>query len=287
MHFSAYETGKLFLNFYGKVGDDLLEVGSQNVNGSLRDSVSFLNLWVGVDIEAGEGVDIVLEDPNKFPFEDETFDLIVSTSAFEHNQFFWKTLAEMGRVLKTNGYMYICAPSNGMFHRFPTDIFRFYPDAGMAFVNWLNENSTEFYLVESFVAEQNQDRWNDFVCVISKGMTEQHSYLSEKIDCRNVWQKNSFLEGTFEEDVEDIRNHVMLISERDHLISERDHLISERDHLISERDHLISERDHLKLKLLEVHSSRSWRFLAVYRYIRTTMTGTCLLISTYLGRLRR
>ena len=42
---------------------------------------------------------------------------------------FWVTFAEMARVVKAGGFVYISVPVNGPVHRHPMDCWRFYPDA--------------------------------------------------------------------------------------------------------------------------------------------------------------
>ena len=94
--------GKSFFNNYldAERKLEILDVGSMNLNGTLRDVASQCWIYTGIDIEEGEGVDVILEDPHSFHFDDETFDAIVSTSCFEHDVMFWVTFREMLRVLK-------------------------------------------------------------------------------------------------------------------------------------------------------------------------------------------
>jgi hypothetical protein len=98
-----------------------LEVGSQNVNGTLRDFIPLEGEYVGIDVNHGPGVDIVLTDPYEFPFAHDHFDPVISSSCFEHDQMFWLTFLEMVRVVKPRGHIYINAPSNGSYHRYPVD----------------------------------------------------------------------------------------------------------------------------------------------------------------------
>src|SRR5271156_5012064 len=58
-----------------------------------------------------------------------SFDLVISGQAFEHNPFFWITLADIARVLVQGGLTAIIAPSTGPVHRHPFDCWRFYPDS--------------------------------------------------------------------------------------------------------------------------------------------------------------
>jgi SAM-dependent methyltransferase len=96
----------------------VLDVGARDVNGSVRDFCPPNADYIGVDLDAGPGVDHVLDDPTKLPFDDDTFDVVMSTSCFEHDQMFWLTFAEMRRVLKPSGYIYINAPSNGAYNSY-------------------------------------------------------------------------------------------------------------------------------------------------------------------------
>ena len=171
MHLSAMYFGQQFFNSYGKGKKlDILDIGSLNVNGSLREVAPKDCNYTGVDYESGDGVDIVMQavDGGRLPFRDNSFDLIVSSSAFEHAPHFWEDILEMSRVLKPGGFIYINAPSNGEYHRYPNDNWRFYPDAGLMLERWLQKNNLSIVLVESFVGEKMHDIWNDFVAVFAK-----------------------------------------------------------------------------------------------------------------------
>ena len=123
-----------------------------------------------MDLVSGRGVDIVLEDPYVLPFEDNSFDAVVTTSCFEHDTFFWLTFSEMCRVAKQGGFVYVNAPSSGCYHRHPLDCWRFYPDAGFALVEWAARAGHSVSLCESFITRDNADVWNDFVGIFQKGI---------------------------------------------------------------------------------------------------------------------
>ena len=206
MHKSAYEIGAKFLERYWSVGmANVLEVGAFDVNGSLRDFKPQGCDWTGVDLEPGKGVDLVIERASTLPFKDDSFDLVVATSIFEHDPTFWLTFNEMVRVVKPSGFIYVCAPSNGWVHRYPMDVYRFYPDAGIGLVEWGQRTFSDLQLVESFISERDGDIWNDFCAVFSK----QKNYHVEKIyvdtQCTNVWSDGKFLENTLVEATEDMR----------------------------------------------------------------------------------
>lgn len=175
MHKSAYQLGKLFLDSYGTPGRRrILDIGSMNINGSLRDHARAGDEYVGVDMAAGPGVEIVLDDPYVMPFTDRHFDAVVATSVFEHARFFWVLFVELARVCKDNGFIYLNVPSNGMFHQYPHDFWRFYPDAGLALTSWAAHCGRVVSLVESGIAAKQNRIWNDFIAVFEKGPTVQH-----------------------------------------------------------------------------------------------------------------
>lgn len=246
MHSSAFRIGKKFLAYYWDKGmTDILEIGSMDVNGSLRAGAPPEANYVGVNIEPGPGVDIVVDKGQKLPFKDGSFDLVLASSVFEHDPFWWRTLEEMFRVCKSNGYIYVSAPSNGKLHRHPLDLFRFYPDAGISMVEiGKGSHAPSARLIESFVAEQDQGEiWNDFVCVLAKGPAvgggpSSLIYPTEK--SLNVWQDNSFLHSTFSEVPEDGRKSEALIESQ-------------------------ARNKHLSEELTKIYNSFSWRLTSPLR----------------------
>jgi len=100
--------------------------------------------------------------------KNESVDVIVSSSCFEHSEFFWLLFNEALRILKPAGLLYINVPSNGEFHRFPVDCWRFYPDSGVALQNWGKRSGYDCALLESFVGVRKNDIWNDFIAVFLK-----------------------------------------------------------------------------------------------------------------------
>ena len=135
----------------------LIEIGSQivpNVTTSLREICPANAEFVGVDYAKGKGVDVVLTDPYTLPFEDNSVDVCMSSSVFEHSEMFWLLFLETLRILKPGGLLYINVPSNGHFHRYPVDCWRFYPDSGTALVNWARRSGLNTILLESFTSAQ-------------------------------------------------------------------------------------------------------------------------------------
>lgn len=170
MHDTAMKFGKLFFDVYidSAKTQKIADIGAQDVNGSLRKFAKANFEYVGVDFVEGKGVDVVITDPYKLPFPDDTFDAVVCSSCFEHSEFFWLTFMELARVTKPDGLIYLNVPSNGAFHRYPVDCWRFYPDSGRALQNWANRNGMNVAMLESFTGSQEYSMWNDFVAVFVK-----------------------------------------------------------------------------------------------------------------------
>lgn len=140
----------------------VVDVGGADVNGGYRPIFNADRFeYLTVDLAAGEGVDVVLDDPYNLPFEDASVDVVLSGQMLEHCEFFWQSFAEMMRVLKPDGLLFLIAPSAGPIHRYPVDCYRFYPDAYAALARY-----TGCCLVESWLDERGP--WRDLVGVFSK-----------------------------------------------------------------------------------------------------------------------
>ncbi len=178
MHATALANGRRFFETYGpRLGAaTAVDIGAQDVNGSLRGLCPAAIRYTGVDFVAGRGVDVVLEDPYRLPFADASFDVALSSSCFEHSEMFWLLFLEIMRVLKPAGLFYLNAPANGSYHRFPVDCWRFYPDSGQALVRWGERNGLKPLVLESYTSEQYRHVWNDFVCVFVKDATFAERY---------------------------------------------------------------------------------------------------------------
>lgn len=115
----------------------VVDIGSYDVNGSYKEHFDD-PAWkyVGVDLEAGPNVDVVLESPYRLPFATGSIDVLVSGQAIEHMDYFWLSWLEMVRVTAPGGLIFLLAPSRGPEHRYPVDCWRFYPDGFRALAQW-------------------------------------------------------------------------------------------------------------------------------------------------------
>ena len=175
MHHSAYINAEKFYHKYcveNIENKKILDVGSCDVNGTMK-PIFKKGIYVGLDIEEGPNVDVVGISHN-LPFENEEFDIIISSSCFEHDDMFWISFQEMCRVLKPNGYIYINAPSAGPYHGHPTDNWRFYADSWKALEKWARINKFKIELIETYIdldtplAINEWSNWNDSIGIYKK-----------------------------------------------------------------------------------------------------------------------
>jgi hypothetical protein len=140
----------------------VLDVGGSDVNGSYREIFGHSRyFYTAADIAAGPGVHLVLDDPYRFPLDDGSIDIVISGQMLEHCEFFWASFAEMVRVLKPGGFIFLIAPSSGPEHRYPVDCYRFYPDAYRALARYAHCQLVDVWLDE-------RGPWKDLVGVFRR-----------------------------------------------------------------------------------------------------------------------
>jgi len=129
-----------FLAEQGIHGGKVLDIGSQDVNGSYKQffpDVAFQ--YTGLDMVRGKNVDFTPKNPYSWDeLPTGQFDIVITGQTFEHAEFFWITMKEMARVLKVGGYLCIVVPNTAEEHRYPVDCYRFYTDGMLALAKWVN-----------------------------------------------------------------------------------------------------------------------------------------------------
>lgn len=108
----------------------ILDCGSRDVNGCVKPIFEGCE-YTGLDMEDGPNVDITAK-ADCIPFDDYTFDCVVSVEMLEHDDNPFESVKEMYRVLKPGGYIILTARGIGCGkHDYPGDYFR-YTAAGLA-----------------------------------------------------------------------------------------------------------------------------------------------------------
>jgi SAM-dependent methyltransferase len=92
--------------------------------------------YVGVEYDATfsatessrrEGKPDFYYDGKRLPFEDKSFDTVISIQVFEHTPDAQTVLNEIARVVKKDGLVVVCAPFSFRLHEEPHDYFRYTP----------------------------------------------------------------------------------------------------------------------------------------------------------------
>jgi SAM-dependent methyltransferase len=111
----------------------VVELGSRNVTGVTRRGLfRDAGRYVGCDVHAGEGVDLVIDVHRlSAAFSPGSVDAVFSISVFEHLAYPWKVVLEMNRILKPGGLAFIGTHPAWPPHELPWDFWRF-PEAGLA-----------------------------------------------------------------------------------------------------------------------------------------------------------
>jgi SAM-dependent methyltransferase len=259
MHPAAKSNAQLFFDVYVSSHEavQLLQLGSQDVDGALRRVAPPNVHYTCVNIGEGKAADVVIPDPYKLPFKSETFDVVVASSCFEHSAMFWIAFIEALRVLKPEGLLYLDVPSSGVFHRSPVDCWRFYPDAGRALVSWARRSGLNAALLESYVSFQRHDIGNAFVAVFIKDEAYSSRYPHRIVESLkdfengvlNSNQQFLHLEYTPEEmrrasalaaDVVQKSNAIAGYKEK---IAKANALLAERDERLAEQEARLAKRE--------------------------------------------
>lgn len=151
----------------------ILDLGSCDVNGSYRPLFNEAGwTYQGLDLENGPNVDIILKDPYRLTeVRSRSADVFISGQAFEHIEYFWITMLEIARVLKTGGLCCIIAPSGGYEHRYPLDCWRFYPDGFAALARFAGLEKKEIYTLQDKDCGKFTDesiKWKDTIMICTK-----------------------------------------------------------------------------------------------------------------------
>ena len=154
---------KINVEFF--VGMKILDVGGRNIGSQDRSYKPLFDPWFPTyhiaDINDAPNVTHVMPGPYTMPFEDNTYDLIVSGQTLEHVRNPFRSVAEMKRVLKPNCCMILIAPSQGKYHDNP-DCWRFMDDA---FKSIAAPDEVDLEVVANWVdlnaPDERSQRWKD------------------------------------------------------------------------------------------------------------------------------
>ena len=156
---------KSYLQKFHPVEDGpILEIGSKDHGGRIDHAgtttfrtVYSANEYVGVDLEAGKGVDYtvdLVEGIGELP--ENHFALAICCSVMEHVARPWKMAENITRLVRPGGRLYISVPWVWRYHPYPDDYYRFsfrgimqlFPEFDWAHIYYSTTARGEFLMVK-------------------------------------------------------------------------------------------------------------------------------------------
>lgn len=128
MHPSVIDFVKRVLSAEEVKGADVLEVGSCDVNGSVRPYIERLRprRYLGVDAEPGPSVDRVVDCEKLTTEVAGLWQIVISTEMLEHVRDWQTCMEQLAEIVKPGGLLLITTRSPGFpYHPFPEDHWRF------------------------------------------------------------------------------------------------------------------------------------------------------------------
>jgi len=124
-------------------GKTVIDVGARNANGSYRDLLEQAGYdnYLGVDIEDGPNVDVVLPESGEWQLE--AADVVISGQCLEHVRQPWVWIKQVATLVKPGGTVILVAPWIWQIHRHPVDCWRILPDGMDALFEWANLDRIE------------------------------------------------------------------------------------------------------------------------------------------------
>ncbi len=131
MHGNSFNRMREFRRKLVARGSRVLDVGGADVNGSYRPIFADCE-YVTLDRARAD----VVVNGYDWPLDDQSFDVVISGQCLEHDKFFWLTLKNIARVLRSGGLFLLIVPAQWPIHRYPVDCYRFLPDSIDAIAEW-------------------------------------------------------------------------------------------------------------------------------------------------------
>lgn len=146
MHLNSGLLFEKYAKTYFKQDSKVLEIGPFGYPSSYNKIVNMgAQNWHTLDIGA-EYISDAAQNPlhstseseYKYPFDDETFDIVLSGQVMEHVKSLWEWLDELKRITRKGGIIIIISPISWEYHEAPVDCWRIYPEGMKALLDWKN-----------------------------------------------------------------------------------------------------------------------------------------------------
>ena len=147
----------------------VLEVGSKDFAGSIRDLFTDSDEYIGIDMLEGSGinrgdVDIVMNAHDiREIFRPESFDCVLCCETLEHDKKFWITVENIRWAVKRGGWLIITVPGthtpNHDLRNTYYDYWRFMEDGVRSFFEGFEKVLIEKFYADNNEADEYPDGW--------------------------------------------------------------------------------------------------------------------------------
>jgi SAM-dependent methyltransferase len=158
MHLNSELLFRKYALQYFKDNMRVLEIGPAGIPSPYQKAIDNPSIvWHTLDIYSSyEGITYVSEKEYEYPIEAGSYDLIISGQVIEHVKKIWLWLAELKRIVKTDGAIIIINPVSWPYHAYPVDCWRIFPDGMKALCEDCNLNVVfcEYESIEAIYFEK-------------------------------------------------------------------------------------------------------------------------------------
>lgn len=279
----------------------VLDIGALDINGNNQ----FLFeecLYLGVDLAPGRNVDFVSKG-HELALPDASFDVIISTECFEHDQFYERTLKNIVRLLKPGGlFLFSCAttgrPEHGTRRTTPHDA-PFIQEMGEWSDYYKNLEESDIRaaldlrsIFSSFAFSKNDESKDLYFWGIKQGMLHSRNDHSFQL-ARAVHKQNSGdlattlhdLRASLHESEVAIRSLQEAVHAKDDAIAILNASLHDREQQLANVDRRVATLEH---ELHRIHHSLSWRLTMPVRVAGRLSRGEFGIVwESFRARLKR
>lgn len=138
-----------YLDAYTDRKLNVVDIGSKVVGDSRSYRQLMPHTWdyIGIDMEKGDNVDLVMEDSYKIPINNGSVNVVLSGQCLEHVARPWLLVKEIARILDPGGHCFLTTPAKMHLHAYPQDYWRILPEGMRVLLEDAGFEAKEVYTI--------------------------------------------------------------------------------------------------------------------------------------------